>query len=109
MNLESLEQKLARYEPSGLPPGLKEELIDTVLARVRRRRNLTLMTALAAAMFLASVIVSVKADRVYVEAVRIAGWNSQLPSRQGVVKASVLTTQMPGARTLLQWNGGYYE
>ena len=109
MDIESVERRLARYEPSAPPSGLKEELANTVLLRARQRRNARLLTTLAAVVFVASVIVNVKADHMYEEAVQIANWKSQSASAERVVAAPVLSTQIPGAHALLKWNGGQYD
>ena len=109
MNLESLEQKLTRYEPSGPRPKLRDELLDSATFRVRSRRRMELAGALIATILVASFVLHGYANRVYEEGVRFANGNSQPVSSATVARASVLSIHVPGARALLEWNGGLNE
>jgi len=109
MNLELLEKKLARYEPSAPPSDLKDNLVGTALRRVRSRGRACCIIAIAGVIALIGALLNMQAERVYDEGVRFASCASQPPPTKTVVRASVLSLNVPGARALLQWNGDRYE
>jgi len=109
MSSEELEERLARYEPSPAPPGLKEAIVDRVLLRERGRRRTRWAIAAAAAALLASVLLDMDAERVYREAVRLADGDVRLRATEPARTAPILSLDVPGAPALLHWNGAYHE
>ena len=109
MNDESFEQELACYEPSGPPSGLREEVLKTAFARERTRKRTWSLLTIGGLTLLTAAFLNVTADRLYQEAIRVAGGDSQLGANEVVARASLLSLQIPGARDLLRWNGGSHE
>ena len=109
MNMDPIEQRLARYAPSGPAPSLKADILSGVLFRERARRRVASALTLAALLLLTATILNFHANRVYEEAVQIASGKPQPAATQVVATASILSVEMPGARDLLRWNGGSYE
>ncbi len=109
MNLESVERRLARYDPAGPPPDLKDELIAAVLSRQRRPGRYSWVLALVGVISLTGLLVNVQADRTYEKAVGLMSADPARPLASDSATASILTVHMPGAQAVLQWNGGRYD
>jgi len=109
MNPEELEARLARYELAAPPPGHKQALMASVLLRERSRRRTLWSVGIGVAALVVSVLLSLHADRVYDEAVRVVDGGSRPPGAEALTTASVLSLDVPGAYALLRSNGDHDE
>jgi len=57
MTLDPIEERLARYNLAGPPPGLKDDIIEGVMRRVARRRTIGVLTVVLAALLVPGAIV----------------------------------------------------
>ena len=109
MSCGPLEGRLSRYAPSGPPPEFRHRLLETVSGRVRRRRRTIRFAVLVLAMLISGMLINHQAERVYEDAMQVAGGASHRQVYRGVAAASILSINAPGAKAVLQWNGGPYE
>lgn len=109
MKPDSVEQALARYAPSGPPPELKEQVIETALRYARGRRRVGWVLVLAGVIALTGAALNLAGDRVYGNAERMAQGKKNRRPITAVARASLISIDTPGAQILLAWNGGSDE
>lgn len=109
MKPDAVEQALARYAPPGPPPELKARVIGTALRRERSKRRAAWLLALAGAVALTGLLFNLSGDRVYDSAERLAQGTAIHHTDNAVTRASLLSTDTPGVKTLLAWNGGSHD
>ena len=105
MKPDLVEDTLARYAPSGPPPELKEQVIETALRHARGRQRVRWIFAFAGVVALTGAVLNFAGDRVYSNAERMAQGKEMREPGTAIAHATLFSTEMPGAQTLLAWNG----
>ena len=107
MTLDPIEERLARYNLAGPPPGFGDEVMAAVDRRiVRRRRARTISTAFAV-LLVSGIVAQVLAGSTYRQAMQLANGTSRpVPMPVMLAYAAAMGVHVPDTGAPLYPKGG---